>query len=122
MSDQVTGGYPDTIPLSTGVDYTTNWRNYISGLDPNPGYIRAFNIPMADIQSLASFTKCPSVRAYLGLAVAGDISTLKLVLVPVDASGNDVTSMPGLGAPTDSTVFDFTTSCPQACDVNSPLF
>jgi hypothetical protein len=120
--------FPDTIHLSDGVTFTTNWRNYISAIDKNPNYIRAFNIPMADISKLASFGQSTSVRAYLAMGTAGDISTLKLVLVPVNAlDGTDITGVPDSGSVegptvTDSTVFDFTSPCPQTCDITSPLF
>ncbi len=114
--------YPDTIPLSTGTTLTKNWHTYIGGIDPNPNYTRAFNIPMTDIQQLAQFTKCTSVRAYLALATPGDISTLKIILVPVDANNNDITGIPGAGNTVDSTIFDFTSPCPKICDINSPLF
>ena len=123
MSNQELTPLPDTISLDAGITLTTNWRTYISAIDANPNYIRAFNIPMTDIAALSQFTKCPSVRAYLAMVTPGDVSTLKLVLVPVDANGNDITSIPGAVANvTDSTVFDFTSPCPQTCDVNSPLF
>jgi hypothetical protein len=114
------------IPESVGVDYTTNYRNYISGIDPDPNYIKAFNIPMADIVSLADFTKCPSVRAYLGMSTPGDITTLKLVLVPVDSNNQDVLSIPvpdgSGGFVQQSSIYDLTTPCPQTCDLQSPLF
>lgn len=114
------------IPESVGVNYTTNYRTYISGIDPDSNYIRAFNIPMSDIASLADFTKCPSVRAYLGMSTPGDISTLKLVIVPVDAKGNDVLNIPvpdgSDGLVQQSSIYDLTTPCPQTCDLQSPLF
>jgi len=114
------------IPEAVGVAYTTNYRNYISGIDKNPDYIHAFNIPMQDIASLADFTKCPSVRAYLGMSDPKDISTLKLVLVPVDNTNTDILSIPvpdGSGGLVDqSSIYDFTSPCPQNCDIDSPLF
>ena len=111
------------IPQTTGVNYTSNYRTYISGVDPNPNYIKAFNIPMTDISSLADFTQCTSVRAYLGMSTPGDISTLKLVIVPVDRKNNDILSinLPD-GSGTQSSIYDLTTPCPQACDLQSPLF
>lgn len=124
MSNQNSASFPDTIPLTDGITVTTNWRSYISKLDPNPNYIHAFNIPMADIVSLSQFANCPSVRAYLAMEVPNDISTLKIILVPVDEKGKDITGIPsadGLGDET-STVFDFTSPCPKTCDVDSPLF
>lgn len=114
------------IPEAVGVAYTTNYRNYISGIDKNPDYIHAFNIPMQDIASLADFTKCPSVRAYLGMSDPKDISTLKLVLVPVDDLNNDILSIPvpdGSGGLVDqSSIYDLTSPCPSICDIQSPLF
>ena len=109
-----------------GVAYTTNYRNYISGIAPTPQYIRAFNIPMEDIASLADFIKCPSVRAYLGMSDPTDITTLKLVLVPVDDTNKDVLSIEvpdgSGGLVTQSSIYDLTSPCPQICDINSPLF
>ncbi len=114
------------IPESVGVAYTTNYRNYISGIDKDPNYIRAFNIPMSDIQSLADFTKCPSVRAYLGMSDPKDISTLKLVLVPVNDLNQDILEIQvpdGSGGLVDqSSIYDLTSPCPSICDVQSPLF
>jgi len=114
------------IPESVAVDYTTNYRSYISGIDPDPNYIRAFNIPMADIASLADFTKCPSVRAYLGMSTPGDITTLKLVIVPVDDNNQDVLSIPvpdgSVGFVQQSSIYDLTSPCPSICDIQSPLF
>jgi hypothetical protein len=114
------------IPETTGIAYTANYRSYMSGIDKNPNYIRAFNIPMEDITSLADFSKCPSVRAYLGMSDPTDISTIKLVLVPVDENNDDILSIqvPGLSGSdvTQSSIYDFSTPCPQLCDINSPLF
>jgi len=117
----------DTIPESLAVDITTNWRNYISAIDPLPNYIRAFLIPMEDITSLAQFEKCPAVRAYLAMGVPGDISTLKVILVPVDANNQDVLSIivpesSTEGVTVQSTIYDFSSPCPQSCDIDSPLF
>lgn len=126
MSEQIFPSPDDTIPESEAIDIISNWRDYIVAIDPMPNYIRAFNIPMQDITSLADFTKCPSVRAYLAMGVPGDISTLKLILVPVDANNKDILSIPvpdSAGAFTDqSSIYDFTSPCPSICDIDSPLF
>jgi hypothetical protein len=114
--------FPDSITEAEGITITTNWRSYISALDPNPQYIKAFNIPMQDIINLSNFTKCPSVRAYLSMTSATDVSTLKIILVPVDAAGNDILSIPGPTGADQSSIFDLTSPCPQICDINSPLF
>jgi hypothetical protein len=57
-----------------------------------------------------------------GICPPGDISTLKIILVPVDAGNNDITGVPGTGDTVDSTIFDFTSPCPKICDINSQLF
>jgi hypothetical protein len=110
------------IPESEGVDYTTNYRTYISGIDPSPDYIKAFNIPMKDIASLADFTQCQFVRAYLGMSIPGDITSLKLVMVPVDDNNLDVLSIQKPDGSSQSSIYDLTVPCPQACDLQSPLF
>jgi len=122
MNNQIIPGSQDTIPEQKGIDVTTNWRDYISNLDPAPNYIRAFNIPMVDITELAQFYKCDSVRAYLAMEVPGDITTLKIILVPVDPAGNDILNVPDGSGTMQSTIYDFTSPCPQLCDIDSPLF
>jgi hypothetical protein len=77
---------------------------------------------MQDIINLSNFTKCPSVRAYLSMVIPNDVSTLKIILVPVNAAGNDILSVPGPAGTDQSSIFDFTSPCPQTCDINSPLF
>jgi hypothetical protein len=127
MSNQNTPSPVDTLTEQQGIDVTTNWRTYITTIDTNPNYIKAFNIPMSDIQNLADFTQCPNVRAYLAMDNPKDVSTLKIILVPVDAKNNDVLSIPvdsadSVGSTEQSSIYDFTTPCPQACDNDSPLF
>lgn len=127
MITPIVPGTDNTIPEQEAVGITTNWRNYISGIDSDPNYIKAFNIPMVDIQELAAFTQCTSVRAYLSMKVPGDITSLSLILVPVDKNNKDILSIPlpngaSEEAAEQSTIYDFSTPCPQACDVDSPLF
>jgi hypothetical protein len=128
MSDQQkVSGYPDTISEDDAIRITTNWRNYMG--KGNPDFIRAFEIPLDDITNLAALTERfggAGVRAYIGLNVEGDPTSAKLAIVPIDANGNDVLKVPeGFGQAAmveDSTIFDFTNPCPQACDLNSPLY
>lgn len=126
MNTQGTPSPQDTITEAVAVTITTNWRSYISAIDPNPNYIKAFNIPMSDIQNLADFTDCPSVRAYLAMETPGDVSSLKIILVPVNQKNNDVLSIQvpdGSGGMVEqSAIYDLTSPCPQNCDINSPLF
>jgi hypothetical protein len=123
QQQQGSGNFPDTITLEQGIEYTTNWRNYMEG-QGSSDYIRAFYIPLDDIINLGNITQQyqgQGIRAYVGLEKLNDPATAKLVLVPTAGPepGTDITSDPETG---DSTVFDFTSPCPSACDLNSPLF
>lgn len=121
----------DTIPLSEAETLTTNWRSFIAPLvPPGANYIRAFYIPIADIDNLADFHNAIAVRAYLCLEVPNDPSTAKVVIVPVDEKGNDITSIPVIipsgssdqQVEEQSAIYDFTQPCPQMCDYSSPLY
>jgi hypothetical protein len=127
MSNQTNDGaaYPNTISLEEGIAITTNWRNYMNPNGENPDFIRAFFIPLDDIKYLYDLTKeygGEGVRAYIGLEKEGDPSSAKLAIVPTSGAepGTDVLDDPNDNL--ESTIFDFTTPCPQACDFSSPLF
>jgi hypothetical protein len=120
----------DTISLELAETLTTNWRTFIApqSISPDPNsYIHAFYIPIADIVQLAAFhSEAIAVRAYLCMENTTDPMTAKVVLVPVDEKNNDILSItvPD-GEKADiqqSTIYDFTQPCPQACDFASPLY
>lgn len=122
--------FEDTIPLSEAETLTTNWRDFIGPLTPPGGqYIRAFYIPITDIVELAQYHRAEAVRAYLCLTVPNDPSTAKVVLVPIDEKGNDITTIyiPSPSGSSEkpveqSTIYDLTQPCPAACDFSSPLY
>ncbi|MEP6677392.1 MAG: hypothetical protein ABJA78_19685 [Ferruginibacter sp.] len=123
MSNLPTGPQPeDTISLEDGVTITTNWRDFIGPIMASENYIRAFYIPIDDITSLAAFHQVKAVRAYLALEDVTDPSTLKLAMVPVDDDGKDILFCASEIAGKQSAIYDFTSPCPQSCDVDSPLF
>ncbi len=131
MSNEPINPFPfeDTISLQEAEVLTTNWRNFIGPLTPPGGqYIRAFYIPIVDIAELARYHNAEAVRAYLCLEVPNDPSTAKVVLVPVDEKGNDITSVLIPSPQSEeqkveqSTIYDMTQPCPQACDFSSPLY
>jgi hypothetical protein len=125
MSEQTTGvPYPDTISLQDAERITGNWNKYMNQTNPGAGHIKAFYIPASDIIDLAALVQSvggEGVRAYIGLEVPNDVSTVKLAIVPTSGKdpGTDVLTDPTSGV---STIFDFTSPCPQACDNDSPLF
>jgi len=90
------------ISLADGKAYTLAWRTAHSSL------VKGFKIDKACIDDI--FTDNPtavSMRAYIGL----DGSAPKLVMVGVDAAGNDLTA----------NVYDHASPCPSVCDISSPL-
>ncbi len=117
--------FPDTLDEGTAQQYTLNWLNYMDPGGKNPDFIRAFYIPAVDIEDLAALAiqyGCDGVRAYIGLTNAEDPSTAKLILVPAIGSspGQDMLKLPDSPV-VYSTIFDFTSPCPQSCDNSSPL-
>jgi len=91
--------------------------------------LRAFWIPIDDINNLAAVHGADAVRAYICLEQPDDLSTIKVVLVPV-IDNVDILVMPqsefvGDNSLTDdsgSTIYDFTQPCPVQCDPQSPLY
>jgi hypothetical protein len=127
MSDQQEVlGFPDTITEDDAIRITTNWRNFMG--KGAPDFIRAFEIPLDDLVNAAALTQKyggTGVRAYIGLNEEGDPTSAKLAIVPISEKGQDILKVPELfqaAAEEESTIFDFTNPCPQACDLNSPLF
>jgi hypothetical protein len=123
-SQKSSDAYPDTLTLEQGIEFTTNWRNYMESQGSSSDFIRAFYIPLDDILNLGNLSERAAgqgVRAYIGLGTPNDLSTAKLVLVPTSGPepGLDVLQDPQTG---DSTIFDFTSPCPTVCDLDSPLF
>jgi hypothetical protein len=103
----------DVIKLDSAVSYTAGWRRMAKErLDPED-YIKAFLIPMTDFTNILA-EGAVSVRAYLGNNE--ETGEKKLLLVGVDADGNDM-----IDYDAGKYVFDFTTPCPAMCDKNSPL-
>jgi len=121
MSIEQPGG---TIPLELAEKWTTNWRTFIAPLSLTKEYVRAFYIPISDIIDLGTYHNVEAVRAYICLEDPTDTATSKLVLVPVSDDNKDILSVPtaALGDPSGSAIYDFTKPCPEACDVDSPLF
>lgn len=103
----------DVIKLDTAMSYTAGWRRIAKErLDPED-YVKAFLIPMIDFTEILA-EGAVSVRAYLGNNEA--TGEKKLLLVGVDAEGNDM-----IDYAEGMYVYDFTTPCPAMCDKNSPL-
>lgn len=60
-------------------------------------------------------------RAYLGIDNSTATATFRLILVGVDANGNDITSATDRNGNPVPCFFDFNNPCPPLCDCNSVL-
>jgi hypothetical protein len=98
------------IPLQTSVNWTSAWRS------ANPNSIKAFKIDMQEVNDMLREVGVSSIRAYFGL----DNGIEKLVLVAVDANGNDIIN-PTVDGHIISGTYDFSQPCPPTCDPSSPL-
>ncbi len=101
----------NVLPLDVAKEESANWRA-IANEKFGEGYIKAFNIPLVDLTQILA-EGATSVRAYLAASEDGE---KKLLLVGVDAQGNDM-----IDYENGQYVFDFTTPCPPTCAPNSPL-
>jgi len=108
---------PDgTIPVTTAKEWAENWRIYLATATTD-FVTRSFLIPIIDFQNILLYNpNAESVRAYLGLEDAQDVTSVKLMLVPVN-EGEEVHYVSVGSAPGEpkSNVYDFTTSCPPTC-------
>ena len=109
MSEEsTTGTAVNTISLTTAQDWAARWR-------ATPGAtVKAHLIPQVDITQLMAEKDVVDVRAYIGIDENGEN---KLMLVGVDADGNDL-----IDDNNEQYIYDFTKPCPTVCCVESPLY
>ncbi|MFA6261308.1 MAG: hypothetical protein WC760_07570 [Bacteroidia bacterium] len=116
------------IPLPEAETYTENWRNFntttMLGAEPLSGYLaNAFTFDLADVTALMAESGINQVRIYFGYDSpepnAGTPLPMKVMLVGVDAQGNDMIDLSPEA--TTSGIYDFAVPCPSYCDANSPL-
>jgi len=109
-----------SIPMNTAKAWTKAWRSKMTDGDwLQANMKKAFLIPMEDFEELKK-QGATNIRAYFGVeentATEGS-DELKLVLVGVDANGNDMTN-----EDQGESAYDYTSPCPPACGGNnSPL-
>ncbi|MGH2667365.1 hypothetical protein [Flavobacterium sp.] len=98
----------NVITLQTAQEWAARWRE-------NPlNTVKAHLIPRVDINELLAEKYVVDIRAYIGV---DDQGVNKLMLVGVDAAGNDL-----INASNGDYIYDFTQPCPNTCDVDSPLY
>lgn len=98
----------NVITLKQAQEWASKWRS-------NPeNTVKAHLIPEVDITELLAEPGVEAVRAYIGID-ENDVN--KLMLVAVDADGNDM-----IDASKGQYIYDFTKPCPDTCDIKSPLY
>lgn len=116
------------IPLPEAETYTENWRTFNSttmlGDTQLSSYLaNAFTFDLADVNAIMSEAGISQVRIYFGYdspePTAGTTMPMKVMLVGVDAEGNDI--IYSTEASTNSGIYDFAVPCPNYCDTSSPL-
>lgn len=103
-----TGIVQNAITLETAQQWAKTWRS-----DPE-NTVKAHLIPQIDVTELLAEDDVVDIRAYIGVDGNG---VNKLMLVGVDAAGNDL-----INDAAGQYIYDFTKPCPSTCDVNSPLY
>jgi len=115
-------GPEGTIPVSTAIELTANWRTYLAS--SQQAFVgESFFVPIINFVNILKYNPdAEGVRAYIGLSDPTDPTSAQLLLVPVN-QGQDVVSIPNYGNDGDdgSNVFDMTTICPPVCPLPSVL-
>lgn len=118
----------DRVPLKKAADATKLWReNMAAQFDESQSRIKAFFIPMEDLEALVhSYKHCGATgaRAYLGVVPNPDLqrSDMKLFLVPATETQDFYNNYREDEDTEDhSSVYDFTMPCPDSCGQISEL-
>jgi hypothetical protein len=118
----------NTIDLGLAQSMCANWRTAFGNAFPQIApldVLRGFRIPIIDITELAAQHGAVAVRGYLAMEDPMDITTLKMLLVPIITNGTeefDKIMDPEPIVPPQYYIYDFTRPCPVQCDVTSPLY
>lgn len=110
------------IPVDVAAEWTANWRNYLNS-SAQAFNVQAFSIPIECIKNILLFNEnADAIRAYIGLEIADDVSSAKLVLVP-SIGDTDIVYLPANSdkGGDNSNVYDNTLTCPPYCAVKNPL-
>jgi hypothetical protein len=116
------------ISIEQATAETKRWRDqYSAQFGGDTNLIKAFFIPMHDVKCLLEFYekfRPTGVRAYIGVRETGVIgnSPLSLLLVPATEKEDFWNKGPHpSGAGAGSSIYDFTTPCPDTCAGTNPL-
>lgn len=119
----------NTICLQKAKDWTEAWRAQ-KGTFTDHTDLKAFLIPLADLQEAMAEPTVVNIRAYIGVD-KNDNNQPHLIIVGVDEAGNDIILPEARLAnceeenqrhDLDTGLYDFSQPCPNTCDTSSPLF
>lgn len=99
----------NVIPLNEAQNWAKIYR------EKNPNSVIAYLVPRIDFTQLLQEKDVVDIRAYVGIDPESGLQ--KLMLVGVDANGNDL-----INPENGQFIYDFSKPCPDECAVNSPLF
>ncbi|RFZ90305.1 hypothetical protein D0C36_21135 [Mucilaginibacter conchicola] len=120
-----------SIPVLEADQMIANWKAYVA--DPaNHFEVRSFLTPIASFTNIVQFNPdAESVRVHIGLEVADDPTTARLIFIPV-VDGHEVRRIimpqgqPGSGVEVEngdgsqSNTYDMTKACPPVCTEPPP--
>ncbi len=101
----------NTITLTTAQEWASRWKKAQLGGTQAP--ITAFLIPGIDVSQVMAEKGTVDVRAYLGI---DETNTERLMIVGVDADGNDM-----IDDTKGNYIYDFTVPCPPKCNEKAPF-
>lgn len=121
----------NTVSLATAKKWIAEWRDLESSYNKY-NRLKAFNIPLVDLQQVVKEKGVESVRAYIGVAKFENKDTKppeiiyeeKLLIVGVDKNNKDMITVfdpSELGDGEGDDIYDMTQPCPNLCDPDSPL-
>lgn len=115
-----------TVPVAEAAEGTSYWREYYAlrtATEDASKIFRGFLIPLDDLKSLLATADITGVRAYLALKNQPtpeeivEPNDVHIYLVPVRDNVDLCESPTGK-----SNVCNFTSPCPNVCDLDSPLY
>jgi hypothetical protein len=116
----------NTICLDKAVTWTTAWRSQ-DGTFTDHSDLKAFLIPLPDLQEVMKEPNVANVRAYIGIDATDD-NKPHLIIVGVNEAGDDIIyKEAGAGCDdrdgdVNTGLYDFSQPCPTTCDIDIPLY
>lgn len=98
----------NTVDLADAIDWVNRWRNSTCA-ERDPFQLKGFLVPMIDVIQIIQEQGSANIRTYMAINPNDEY---KMLLVGVDAAGNDMIN-PSQGW----YIYDLTQPCPPVCGV-----